>query len=90
MQITSELSTMRGCVLRSSRVVILTAVRAEVLALLYEGNLGVVVMKACTRSYLRGPEIDGNVEEAVKACIPCQQFWRAPPQATLPEWPWAT
>lgn len=81
---------MSGCVLRGSRVVIPTAVRAEALALVHEGHRGIVAMKACARSYLWWPGIDNDIEQAVKTCIPCQQFRRAPPNATLPEWPRAT
>lgn len=60
-QLTSALSTMPGCLLRSSRVVPPTAACTWILPLPHEGHRGIVAIKACTCCYLWWPGLDKNI-----------------------------
>lgn len=91
----AELSTLRGCLLWGSRVVIPTVVRPEVLKLIHAGHRGVVAMKAVARSYVWWPAIDRDIERTAAECIQCQQSRRDDARTLLPNWehpsrPWQT
>ena len=62
--------------------------RSRVVDQLHEGHPGIVKMKALTRQYVWWPGIDGDLEEKVKRCTPCQESQKSLPAAPLHPWEW--
>ena len=83
-----ELSAEGSCLLWGGRVVIPKKLRPRVLEELHRGHPGVVRMKQLARSHTWWPGIDAQIEDAVRACEPCQQYRKAPPVAPLHAWSW--
>ncbi|XP_026562128.1 uncharacterized protein K02A2.6-like, partial [Pseudonaja textilis] len=89
-----ELSSLQGCLLWGTRVVIPTLLRTRVLEALHEGHPGIVRMKALARSYVWWPGLDEDIARWVSSCNPCQESRPAPPFATPTKWesasaPWS-
>ena len=68
-----ELSTLNGCILRGSRVVVPPPGRSLVLSDFHEGHPGMSRMKSLMRLYVWWPNLDAQIEELVKSCNECQQ-----------------
>ena len=83
-----ELSVQEGCVLWGSRVIVPSAGQAQVLNILHESHPGVSRMKSLARSVIWWPGLDKEIEEKVKACMPCQLHQKMPAQAPLHPWDW--
>jgi Integrase zinc binding domain len=66
-----ELSVVRECLLRGSRVVVPSTLRQSLLELSYEGHPGVLRMKSTCRESIWWPGIDADVERAVCDCQAC-------------------
>lgn len=68
-----ELSTaLQGqCIVRGSRTIIPSTLRATVLELAHEGHPGIVRMKQRCREAVWWPGIDGDVETFVRDCAAC-------------------
>jgi hypothetical protein len=60
------------------RVVIPVQLRGRILNELHVGHIGVVKIKALTRSVVWWPGIDTEVEGTTKCCMGCQEFKGAP------------
>ena len=86
----NELSCEQGCILWGLRVVIPPLYRDRMLSELHEQHQGIVKMKSLARSYVWWPGLDGKIEELVQKCSECQSNRKAPPQAPLHPWKWAT
>ncbi|XP_037529456.1 uncharacterized protein K02A2.6-like [Rhipicephalus sanguineus] len=76
----------RECLTLGSRVIIPSAARSHVLALLHAGHRGMLAMKKCARSYVWWPGIDKVIEEAVRQCRECLSTQKSPPKAPIPSW----
>uniref|UniRef100_A0A1Y1NHT7 RNA-directed DNA polymerase n=1 Tax=Photinus pyralis TaxID=7054 RepID=A0A1Y1NHT7_PHOPY len=85
-----ELSSYKKCLLWGNRVVVPAAARAQVLHMLHETHPGIVRMKMLARSHVWWPNMDVEIEHAVKICNICQENQRAPPKAAIHPWEWAT
>ena len=85
-----ELSTLDGCILWGSRVVVPPQGRAAVLGELHETHPGCSKMKALARSYIWWPKMDQEIEDMVKRCSVCQESRPSPPSAPLHPWQWPT
>ena len=85
-----ELSTLNGCVVWGSRVVIPPSARAALLAELHSGHPGCTRMKSLARGLLWWPHLDQDIERTVKQCVSCQQCQPLPPSAPLQPWTWPT
>ncbi|XP_026565795.1 uncharacterized protein K02A2.6-like, partial [Pseudonaja textilis] len=88
------LSSLQGCLLWGTRVVIPTSLRTQVLKALHEGHPGIVRMKALARSYVWWLGLDEDIIRWVSSCNPCQESRPAPPIATPTKWesasaPWS-
>ena len=83
-----ELSTLNGCVLWGSRVVVPPQGRAAVLGELHKTHPGCSKMKALARSYIWWPKMDQEIEDLVKRCSVCQESRPSPPPAPLHPWQW--
>ncbi|XP_037931465.1 uncharacterized protein K02A2.6-like [Teleopsis dalmanni] len=81
-----ELTVDRGCLLWGYRIVIPQKLRQSVLHKLHESHLGVVKTKSIARSYVWWPNIDVDVENLIKTCIPCQELLASPEKSTLIPW----
>ena len=83
-----ELSTLDGCILWGSRVVIPPQGRKAVLEELHETHPGCSKMKALARSYIWWPKMDQEIESLVQKCSVCQESRSSPPTAPLHPWQW--
>ncbi|XP_026570688.1 uncharacterized protein K02A2.6-like, partial [Pseudonaja textilis] len=87
-------SSLQGCLLWGTRVVIPTSLRTRVLEALHEGHPGIVRMEALACSYVWWPGLDEDVVRWVSSCNICQESRPAPPIATPTKWesanaPWS-
>ena len=73
-----EITLQSGCLMWGIRVIIPPKLRPEVLKELHQGHMGVVKMKAITRSYIWWPGIGKEIELAAKSCPGCQLTQREP------------
>ena len=78
-----ELSTLDGCILWGSRVVIPPQGRKAALVELHETHPGCSKMKALARSYIWWPKMDQEIEALVQKCSICQESRSSPPSAPL-------
>lgn len=77
-----------------NRTIIPPKCRQNILDALHTAHPGIVRMKALARSYVWWPQMDADIERAVKLCIPCQETRHEPPKAELHAWetthkPWS-
>ena len=64
-----ELCVLGKIVLRGTRIVVLKALRGEVLRLTHEGHQGIVKMKARLRTKVWWPKIDSDAEQVYKLSL---------------------
>ena len=62
--------------------------RAKVIAELHEAYPGISKMKALARGYVWWPNMDRELENAVKSCQQCQLHQMAPAEAPFHPWEW--
>ena len=86
----TELTVVKGCVLRGNRVVIPTIGRSQILKQIYETHPGICRMKNIARSYYWWPKIDKDIEAKVKECQTCQLVRPANHPETIQPWEWPT
>lgn len=82
----SELTTHHGILMWGNRVVVPTKLRERVLKTLHEGHIGMVKMKGLSRGYVWWPNIDKDIEGAVRNCEGCQETANNPAHAPLHRW----
>ncbi|XP_037931260.1 uncharacterized protein K02A2.6-like [Teleopsis dalmanni] len=82
----NELTVDQGCLLWGYRVVIPHKLRKIVLQQLHESHFGVVKTKSIARSYVWWPNLDIDIENLVKNCIPCQELLPIPQKSPLIPW----
>ena len=68
-----KLSSLDGCILVGSRIIIPPPGRQPILEELHETHPGTSKMKYLAHSYLWWPGIDTDIEQMVKTCPVCQQ-----------------
>jgi hypothetical protein len=83
-----ELSSLDGCILWGSRIVIPPQGRTFTLQELHDTHPGCSKMKSLARNYIWWPHMDAAIEAAVKECLTCQRSRPSPPIATLNPWEW--
>ena len=81
-----ELSSLNGCVLWGTRVVVPTAGRKRILDDLHETHQGASRMKARAQMVVWWSGLDKSIEEMVSNCLPCQSSRLLPPAAPLHPW----
>ena len=84
----SELSTMNGCILFGSRVLVTPPQMKQLLLELYQGHPGLSRMKSLARMYLWWPGMDSEIEKLVRECSKCQENQRDVPSLPLKLWFW--
>ena len=82
----SEITIHHGVLMWGSRVVVPTKLRQRVLETLHEGHIGMVKMKGLSRGYVWWPNIDKDIEGAVRNCEGCQETANNPARAPLHRW----
>ena len=90
----NELSTLQGCILWGTRVVVPSVLQERVLQELHDTHPGMCRMKALARSFVWWPSIDSDIEKTVSSCHTCQSMRSAPPTAQIHPWifptrPWS-
>ena len=68
----NELSAIGKLVLLGTRIVILEALREQILILGHDGHPGIVSMKRRLRTMVYGPGIDREIEKFCRNCYGCQ------------------
>ena len=86
----TELSTLNGCILCGSKVVIPSPGRRQLLSELHQGHPGINRMKNLARMNVWWPKIDDDIECVVKNCNKCQEIQSNVPLAPLQPWKWPT
>ena len=86
----NELTQTAGVLLWGHRVVAPKASWGTILGELHISHPGMRRMKSLARSIVWWPGIDGQIEQVVRNCSPCQQSRPKPPHAELHPWPWPT
>ena len=71
-----------------NRVIVPPQGQAQVIAKLHEAHPGISRMKALARGYVWWPNMDRELEDAVKKCQQCQLHQKAPAEAPLHPWEW--
>ncbi|XP_038064022.1 uncharacterized protein K02A2.6-like [Patiria miniata] len=84
----NEITVHDNCLMWGLRVIVPGKLRAQVLAELHEGHLGVVKMKSLSRGFAWWPGIDHDIEQLAKECSGCQKTQRNPTLAPLHTWEW--
>ena len=82
----NELTVHHGVLMWGSRVVVPVKLRDRVLETLHEGHIGMVKMKGLCRGYAWWPNIDKDIEGAVRNCEGCQEVANNPARAPLHRW----
>ncbi|PIO64870.1 hypothetical protein TELCIR_13484 [Teladorsagia circumcincta] len=85
-----SLSTINGCLLTSSRIVIPKSLQRRVLYSLHKAHPGQTRMKMLARSCVYWPALDPDIEQLVKNCATCVEAAKNPVKAELSSWPEAT
>eukprot|EP00731_Ephydatia_muelleri_P001282 Em0001g1282a len=93
-RISSSLSTIHGCLLYGSRVVIPRSLQAPVLHILHLGHFGMQRMKQLARTAVYWPRIDEDIVNLCHRCSTCAEHQSRPPKQPnhpwmLPEKPWS-
>jgi len=84
----NEMSTLDGCVLWASRVIVPPQGRQAILKELHDTHPGTSKMKALARSYIWWPGMDAQITDLVKSCAVCQESRPSPAAAPLHPWEW--
>ncbi|XP_062401725.1 LOW QUALITY PROTEIN: uncharacterized protein K02A2.6-like [Sardina pilchardus] len=83
-----ELSMEDGCILWGSRVIIPPQGRETMIEELHEAHPGASRIKMLARSYVWWPNMDAELEAAVRKCHVCQINQASPAAAPLHPWEW--
>ena len=84
----AELTIESGCVLRGNRVKVPPQGRAQVIAELHKAHPGISRIKALAHGYVWWPNMDCELENAVKSCQQCQLHQKGLAEAPLHPWGW--
>ena len=76
--------------MRGIRVIVPTQYQKIVLDELHMDHPGISRMKSLARSYVWWPNIDDDITQLVKSCIPCHTVKSNPPKFPLNPWLWPT
>ena len=84
----NELMVEGDCIMRGIRVIIPSKLREKVLQELHLSHPGIHRMKLIVRSHIWWPQIDRDIENAVRACKACLEVKQSPAIAPLHPWIW--
>ncbi|XP_033725165.1 uncharacterized protein K02A2.6-like [Pecten maximus] len=87
-----ELSVCHGLLMRGSRLVIPSSMRAEILQKLHEGHQGIVKCRERAKNLVWWPGLSREIEDVVKNCSSCLKHRRERPEplkpTDFPDRPW--
>nr|CDJ92466.1 RNA-directed DNA polymerase (reverse transcriptase) domain containing protein [Haemonchus contortus] len=81
------LTTVDGCLLTASRIVIPGSLQRRVLTTLHKAHPGQTRMKMLARSYVYWPTLDTDIEQLVRNCSKCASVAKNPVKGELYSWP---
>lgn len=84
----SELNVHQGCLLWGNRVIIPVCLRERVLQEIHDGHIGIVKMKALSRTYIWWPKLDYDIEVLCQSCPGCRSVKNMPPASPVHPWRW--
>ena len=89
-----SVSTLHGCLLHGTRVVIPPSLQPQVLELLHLGHFGIQQMKQLARTAVYWPRIDTDITNQCHQCQTCAEHQTKPAKTAnhpwmLPEKPWS-
>lgn len=82
----NELSVEYDCIKWGHSVIIPTKLRQQILQEFHTSLLGMVKTKMLARSYVWWPNIDLEIENLIRKCIPCQRHQPSPKKSSLIPW----
>ena len=93
-KLADSLSTLHGCLLYGTRVVIPSTLRPQVLKLLHEGHFGIQRMKQLARTAVYWPSIDNDIVDLSRSCTSRAEHQNRPSKPPIhpwmvPEKPWS-
>ena len=93
-KISASLTTVHGCLLYGSRVIIPPSLQPQVLELLHLGHFGMQRMKQLARTAVYWPRIDTDIMNQCHRCSTCAEHQHMPAKAPnhpwmVPEKPWS-
>lgn len=93
-KLADSLTTLHGCLLYGTRVVIPSTIRQQVLQLLHEGHFGIQRMKQLARTAVYWPNIDNDILCLCRSCTACAEYQNRPSNPPVhpwmvPEKPWS-
>ena len=68
-----EINILDGIVLRGERIIVPYTQQKEILSILHESHQGIVKMKQLAKDLIYWPGINGQIEDMVSKCGPCQK-----------------
>lgn len=74
------------CIMWGHRVIIPTKLRQQILQEFHKSHLGMVKTKMLARSYVWWPNMDLEIENLIRKCIPCQEQQPSPEKSSLIPW----
>lgn len=84
-----EIGIDEGLLLWGYRVIIPQKYRKELIEEIHATHMGSTKMKSLARQYFWWPNLDKDLENCSKNCIPCNTFSQNPPRANLIKYPQA-
>ena len=84
----NELSIEKDCLMWGVRVIIPPNLRKIIMTLLHDTHIGAARMKAQARSWVWWPNMDAEIEFAVKTCHLCQTHSNKSVKVPLFQWDW--
>lgn len=85
-----ELHVEKDILLWGYRVIVPSTLQKRVLRDLHASHMGICKTKSLARSYVWWPQIEDEIEDAIKNCAPCNANKDNPPKSTLIPWEWPT
>ena len=84
----NKLSVQHRCLMWGTCVIIPLKLRNKVLEEIHVGHIGIVKMKALSRSFLWWPGLDNEIEQLAKRCAGYQINQKLPTKSSLRPWEW--
>jgi Integrase zinc binding domain/Integrase core domain len=81
-----EISWENGVLMWGYKIIIPSALQHSILEMLHIAHAGIVRTKSVARSYLWWPKMDSDIENKIKACVPCGMVKASPQKAELIPW----
>ena len=93
-KLADSVSTLHGCLLYGTRVVIPNTLCTQVLKLLHEGHFGIQQMKQLARTAVYWPSIDNDIVDLCRSCTSSAEHQNRPSKPPIhpwmvPEKPWS-